>query len=1235
MMMDNRMHAKFLSITFIMLMVLLPVELSLSVSGFTQTWEPGSGPGGSFGSSYVKIVSISGQDDINKFRRRSDSTKITVQASLGDNITVTPNNLEVFFSGFALGKFQSCRQVSGQQSIYECDFTEGNDSGNIAAAIHTYEINLVNLTEVLTTTSTTVTVDNKAPVIASLSTSTTRTANPNLTATFTAIDYAHQLVTGIGLKSVELTAGGTSFYKYPANASSYYDYDIIQTVMTKTVPVSIGPDNKDYPICVSATDFFGQSTTDCRYVTFDSNAPQILASTFDVKDSAGNKPVWLSDDQISLKVEMDFQGQDLDTNSIYGNFSDLHIDGSQDNVKPSNCIDQGNYTYTCNFNINAKINETRSYAFTFYAADDLGNGADSTSTYQLKYDNVAPKATTLITPYYYNGNYYIGKDPLKLTVNLDETGIGINNSEVYFDLSEIGRGTVKADNCTPGWTCYWDSISANQNSIGSLNWLTTTQDINGTNYTYQLKAKQSTVRITSSSKDDLGNSGNSTNFNLSVDVYPPDIIYRNITAIPSSSEYLNYTVVGDLIFIQINVSDGSYVTMNVSTNDFIKKFSDEVNCLDNLDGIHTCEYYFGPIEEPGFYDGTINVEIKDLLNNSIKTSETIRVYQIENGTTNYWKGNIELCSPNPLDRQLVDKMSSDIYCQVSLESGSAIIYDLAAGPCVDKGASGKYVGNTQTTGQAIQNGSAIQTLGSYSWMGIPRDEPSLFLNLVTTTFDPHVDTINCECTVGVRSVVNDQIITKNYEEVNVSISIPLYNSPLGEVNETTYNKLEGIYEDWIEDDFWALIGKLNQFVTLSTEICNLYNTLNNVVTLLSNLSLILGGTAGGAKSSIVGQTVGGTIDGTSTKIATISGVYGQTSKTLFESLDKYCAFISCKLVLSPKWAEGIQDFISDYLKLVNSASFFTGSGWSSMFSDGSSGSAGKQSDTPQEKTEIAIANAENNGGSSEPTHTTTKAIKDLVGSTTGNDPIDTTRDLHRITGNPKESSPSANSVAIPESGSPGSKDKKEDKKEPDTSFLDSIGDSFQNTGVSGIKESYILSTAFLCIPGIIYNLQKYRSIQCDYGYCLLTSAESGLPSFLCDDNKAYAECRYFYGPLMQFIPFAQFLSDVQRLIANLMADPWLIIDTIFSFTCDSEIAAKWICDPTPAVCTGLSAMVKTCLFYDTFGLFTDVYEDVQKMSEDGWADKFSFDETGSCVNFEDGFKALKEGKNNKLSATSS
>lgn len=91
-----------------------------------------------------------------------------------------------------------------------------------------------------------------------------------------------------------------------------------------------------------------------------------------------------------------------------------------------------------------------------------------------------------------------------------------------------------------------------------------------------------------------------------------------------------------------------------------------------------------------------------------------------------------------------------------------------------------------------------------------------------------------------------------------------------------------------------------------------------------------------------------------------------------------------------------------------------------------------------------------------------------------------------------------------------------------------------------VKDSLVYSIIVppLCIPGIIYNLDKWRQIQCRYGTCLLEDVrQNGLPVSVCSDQKHYMECRFVLGEIYNLIPFAGLVNYYLTQFQEALSDP--------------------------------------------------------------------------------------------------
>jgi hypothetical protein len=80
-----------------------------------------------------------------------------------------------------------------------------------------------------------------------------------------------------------------------------------------------------------------------------------------------------------------------------------------------------------------------------------------------------------------------------------------------------------------------------------------------------------------------------------------------------------------------------------------------------------------------------------------------------------------------------------------------------------------------------------------------------------------------------------------------------------------------------------------------------------------------------------------------------------------------------------------------------------------------------------------------------------------------------------------------------------------------------LTDSLQS---SDLKNSMAMSVMKLCLPGIVYNLNKYQQMQCEYLQCLKLYAATGLDVSQCDVMLASKTCAIYVGEAFE-LPFVR------------------------------------------------------------------------------------------------------------------
>ncbi len=108
-----------------------------------------------------------------------------------------------------------------------------------------------------------------------------------------------------------------------------------------------------------------------------------------------------------------------------------------------------------------------------------------------------------------------------------------------------------------------------------------------------------------------------------------------------------------------------------------------------------------------------------------------------------------------------------------------------------------------------------------------------------------------------------------------------------------------------------------------------------------------------------------------------------------------------------------------------------------------------------------------------------------------------------------------------------------------------------------VKDSLVFSIAIppLCIPGIIYNLDKWRQIECRYGLCLLEDVrEQGLPVSVCKDQRHYMQCKFVTGEIFNLIPFAPLIDYWLNIWKKIFSDPLVLAATGLGYILNCQTA---------------------------------------------------------------------------------
>ena len=116
--------------------------------------------------------------------------------------------------------------------------------------------------------------------------------------------------------------------------------------------------------------------------------------------------------------------------------------------------------------------------------------------------------------------------------------------------------------------------------------------------------------------------------------------------------------------------------------------------------------------------------------------------------------------------------------------------------------------------------------------------------------------------------------------------------------------------------------------------------------------------------------------------------------------------------------------------------------------------------------------------------------------------------------------------------------------------------SVKQHAASSLYDNIVLSTIGLCLPGIIYNVEKYRQIECRYVSCLENEVQAGVATIeSCRELKDYQQCKYVAGELFQLLPFVNAFDNLVQSLKTFIQDPVGIVRVLVLSACANAFCA--------------------------------------------------------------------------------
>jgi hypothetical protein len=106
-----------------------------------------------------------------------------------------------------------------------------------------------------------------------------------------------------------------------------------------------------------------------------------------------------------------------------------------------------------------------------------------------------------------------------------------------------------------------------------------------------------------------------------------------------------------------------------------------------------------------------------------------------------------------------------------------------------------------------------------------------------------------------------------------------------------------------------------------------------------------------------------------------------------------------------------------------------------------------------------------------------------------------------------------------------------------------------NPAAMNVKESIVLSAACLCVPGIIYNLNKYRQIVCQGALCKVQLKDTGVPLSYCKEIESYMLCQWVVGEIFSILPFAGLYNQIVNILKEIWSNPIAAVALVSGLLC--------------------------------------------------------------------------------------
>lgn len=971
---------------------------------------------------------VYGKDNVPGFVRQQDKTFVNATVRLTGDMEITPNQILINNVPFT-----TCLTIEATDRFFcilQPSFETFLSSGTRSYTVLLKDDNGI----IKDTASVSFTVDANIPSVS------TMTITPAIIGTGDALVRiaASDAIPCSGISTIGLSVDGQA-----PLLKEFTDMQQCATTAELSIPNTLFSTEGSHQLCAMARDHLGQASAQkCSTLVVDRRAPVLRENTFQIQDNNGNAVSFLRP-PVSVKVIAEFEDAlsaiaseevRADLSRLNGNTAFANRLGTctATNEKLTRCV------WT---NVPVTLSEDIQGVITFRIKDAAENSQEIPVSFSLNIDTLPPIAETLMSDHNIEGIPYLAKEDNTLILTIQEAGSGLHQKQVFLNLASTGNNAHQApDECTQTqgvWQCLFRNIDVTSTALhGRTLKITTTTD----------------------SRDDVGNLMPQKTFDVKVDNRPPRLI-NEINATGSDED--NLFVSGEFITVSAGVEDDLEVSASGNFSALIEGL-DEVagTCEKTEGGIYQCSWQegIGPLRN-GKITKSMKMTFIDEAGNTLQESKTITVYGTDSqDTPDYIQARIKTPSPEAVDRRLMELTHAFIAFPITLDGGdTALPISVEYNDCVGEGM--EFLNNAEPYGNKPR---LIKT----------ENPKEIFLEFSFDQQSYSASSLNISCSLKVVSLVNNQQLSGEEIE-NISINIPFYNAPFGELSENVKQKQKDVVEGFMVDSLkW--IESLETVVSYAEKLCGIYSTIQNAMFVLAKITTLWGDCCG--KGGIYSDAA--CCPGQQASATQLAGTKEHLAGT-YSSIKKFCAITGCT-AYSGQWEKATEG---------------------------------------KDKTPV----------------------------------LDTYFNWAR------------------------------DKNLPIAQYRSNKG----WLGNVEPRESLILSAAFFCVPGVIHNLQKYRSVQCQYVECL-QNTKNGMPIATCEAQKDYMTCKHVLGEIFNLVPFAAAFSQIAKNVDAALKNPLNTISTTASAFC--SVSCRQV---------GTGSICETCSWTEFASITKDVLCDLGL----GWEDR--------------------------------